>query len=460
MASCRTCSMLYADLHETLTALEPTDLLEPSPWLQERTLSQIDKLPRAEAAKGTLWTRLWKPALAAAAALLVLFLVLNSRPERPGVAFADVARNLSVFRPYSYTVTWERGDKSDGAPNYVFVMSPEISRVEYYDGRVIIQDNVNDEELYLWPHLKKAFKHIHRRQENEIQLSIYDIVDKWRSSEITPEFLGSEWMDGKPCSVFRSKDERYDATIWVDNRDGMPVRFEMLEISHGAKSGDMLINSNFQFDIEIDPALYSLDPPTEYTFGVLTHETPSEPPEGDTKPFLPYSYLSEVEQEGKRKVNARTFVLSPGLRRDEYPNGNIRIIDLGKGIELTLLPKTHQAAIRTFPPYIDLTLLVRRLDERINSLARFNWGPENIGSCIIDGKNCTGYYATDFTHVEQRLWVDDETQLPVLHETKQWDSNRTLIQSEFQLGIDTDPARFSLEPPPDYVVHFENANDK
>ena len=459
ISACQTCATLYGELEKTLAALEPAERLEPSPLLKERTMSQIDRRPSALAPRRNLWLRVWKPALAAAAALLIVLLVLHTRHGKLPVVLADVVRNLSVFRPYSYTTECEVRGKNEGAPAYVFVMSPEVSRTECSDGRVFVHDVAKNEELWIWPELKKACKHLYPSLKGGIQPSIYDIVDQWTKRDARPEFLRTEWMEDKECSVFRSKDEHFECTLWVDNQAGVPVRVEKNRIQNGTKNGGTFIDSHFRFDIEIDPALYSLDPPADYTFGgVITHETADGKAKDDTEPFQPYSNLGEIEQDGKTKVFARHFILSRTVRRDEFPDGSIFIIDLGTGVHLHLWPQTKRAVKGTFPLYGG-PLFHPTLSEIANDYIRLGWGPEIVGTRTIEGKTCTGFHYTDFIHVDITHWVDNKTNLPVRSEAVQWDNNRTVISSEFQLGIDTDPARFSLEPPPDYTF-VGTENDK
>lgn len=72
-----------------------------------------------------------------------------------------------------------------------------------------------------------------------------------------------------------------------------------------------------------------------------------------------------------------------------------------------------------------------------------------VGPRTIDGKDCIGLHTTDFDDLDITLWVDSQTNLPVRRETVQSKMGQTIVES-FQLDIDTDPARFSLEPPPGY----------
>ena len=447
---CGACAALYGELQKTLTALEPDVRLEASPLLKGRTLNKIDNLPPATGAKRNPWLRLWKPALAAAATLLIVFLVLHSRPGKPPVAFADVVRNLAVFRPYSHDEEVKIGDGKPMLFAHQFIMSPAIRRSEFPDGRVIIFDLATRDELYLWPDHKKATKHCYPNLPPASHLSIYEMV----RINANLEFLGTKRMEGKKCSVFHSSDGTY--TIWVDNQSQLPVRVEVIQL----QDGRTVIESHFKFDIEIDPARFSLEPPADYDFsGTVTHEDKSRSrQDNDSRPFQPYSCLDEWRgEDGKTESSIRRYFLSRTIRRDETPDGCVVMQDLGTGSYLELWPHKRQAAKHVCRNYDPRGRVNASLDEMAN-LTSFGWGPENVGTKTIDGKNCTGFHATDFVNNDTTVWVDSQTNLPVRIEITQIKLKRTRIQSDFQVDIDTDPAQFSLEPPPDYkceVVEYD-----
>jgi hypothetical protein len=208
--------------------------------------------------------------------------------------------------------------------------------------------------------------------------------------------------------------------------------------------GWTIIESEFVFDIQLDPSLYSMEPPEDYTFeGTVEHTA-----QGDGVPemeFTPYSCLNEVEKDGVVTESARNFFPSPRARRSEFPDGHIVIFDLTTGDELRLWPDRKYAEKHMYPNGSPAGAN-GRIRSVVKTWPKIGSGPENLGVKRIEDKECTGYHSTDSKDNDYTVWVDNQTNLPVRTEIIHLKSGEKKIESEFRYDFDQNPALYSLKP--------------
>ncbi len=87
------------------------------------------------------------------------------------------------------------------------------------------------------------------------------------------EKLGTQQIDGRTAVGFKTQSVIRDMTLWADPETARPIRVEM--------TGEMfsnvrLVMSNFQYDVDLDPALFSLEPPAGYTEQAMNVTMPTE----------------------------------------------------------------------------------------------------------------------------------------------------------------------------------------
>ena len=75
------------------------------------------------------------------------------------------------------------------------------------------------------------------------------------------ESLGKKEIDGRAVVGFRTHNNMVDMTLWADPQTARPVR---VELNMPGYSGHGVM-SNFRYDMELDPSLFSLEPPAGYT---------------------------------------------------------------------------------------------------------------------------------------------------------------------------------------------------
>jgi len=87
------------------------------------------------------------------------------------------------------------------------------------------------------------------------------------------ESLGKKEIDGRVLVGFRTHDNMADQTFWADPETARLVRIDIDYMPGGSGHGVM---SNFRYDVELDPSLFSLEPPAGYTVNNMDVKMPVE----------------------------------------------------------------------------------------------------------------------------------------------------------------------------------------
>ena len=194
---------------------------------------------------------------------------------------------------------------------------------------------------------------------------------------------------------------------------------------------------------EQGPATTEAASPPEHVDTNLT-SVPQFPPSPEE--FRPFSHMEEAVKDGKVVFSAHHFILSTSIRRSEFTDGRLIIFDLGNSVHFYLDEENRKARKET---HVDIPSGHQHYDHvALFRMRAGSGGPTYFESKSIDGKECNGFHAGssgDFT-----IWIDKDTDLPVRGETLQRGTGSTIIHSEFDFNIDTDPERFSMTPPDGY----------
>ena len=86
------------------------------------------------------------------------------------------------------------------------------------------------------------------------------------------ESLGKKEIDGGLAIGYRTHSNLVDQTFWADPQTARLVR---VEFNYPGGSGHGVMN-NFRYDMELDPSLFSLEPPAGYTVQTQTVQMPIE----------------------------------------------------------------------------------------------------------------------------------------------------------------------------------------
>ncbi len=308
--------------------MKPTEKIEKSiRQLQDRTGAELDartlsdayevlaKKQQTQSAsnKPNIWRIIMKSKMTrfAAAAVIVIGAMaaisqFGGSIDGMNLSFAAVLENISNSRNVVYTQTSEIPDYT--FTNVTMVNENGIIRSELEHGTVLIFDFGNGYTLDLKTNSKQAIRtHRTGRKRSTKGFSYIEWIRKLHEGEA--EFVGREELEGEAVYVYVWEVPFEKITVWVDARSNLPVKVEhkrfanrerhvvmpklglslgdfggdkgvsrMTSISSGRGSGLGISEDrtgtmyDFQWDVELDDALFSLEPPEGYTLEERQHE--------------------------------------------------------------------------------------------------------------------------------------------------------------------------------------------
>lgn len=207
------------------------------------------------------------------------------------IAFAEVARALDSIRTATYDCTMEMKNPADGKMNTTtmkcFFLAPSCERTEMSmstgsakdkSSGVMILDRHAMKGLTLVPEQKLAttvdLSKIKMPTGSSTPFEMARQLVREGSSSPGEKFepLGKKEIDGRVAVGFRIRNNMADETFWADPQTARLVR---VDIDMHSPEGHGVIN-NFRYDMELDPALFSLEPPAGYTVQTQTVAMPVE----------------------------------------------------------------------------------------------------------------------------------------------------------------------------------------
>ncbi len=260
------------------------------------------KQKRPVANKPDLWRHIMKSKLTKFAAAVVIVIaaliginLLNGTP-----AWAEVLENISNAGNVVYK---EISERSGHTSNRLKMVSQEgVVRVEFGHDTIMIMEPVSRVTLWLYPSRKEATRYGEPSPTMKTKKSSFiGWVKKLHEAEA--EFVGREELDGQMTHVYVWDVPFETITAWVDPEINLPVKVEhktyanteknivipQLSLSQrdfggdgGNSIGGMVGSSrgsglgisqdttrtmyDFQWDVELDKSLFSLEPPEGYMF--------------------------------------------------------------------------------------------------------------------------------------------------------------------------------------------------
>jgi outer membrane lipoprotein-sorting protein len=222
--------------------------------------------------------------LAVAASILVAIGILGFwiviGGGSPNIAFAEVAKALENLRTATFDETLETKDPTDGktrtssaktlflAPRQRCEMSMSTDSAKDKSSSIMIMDCQTGNGLSLVPEQKVAitFDGSKIKKPAGTPSNMFEMVRQLvreGSSGLggKAEPLGKKEIDGRAVVGFRTHNNMVDMTLWADPQTARPVRIELNMPGYDVHS----VMSNFRYDMELDPSLFSLEPPAGYT---------------------------------------------------------------------------------------------------------------------------------------------------------------------------------------------------
>jgi outer membrane lipoprotein-sorting protein len=219
------------------------------------------------------WTSKAFAILATAASLLVVYVGLSTFTS-PALAFADVVEVLNKVRSATWKSTSQVKMPNSGTVTMSgtgMFLSPSHERIETTAlgvKTIQIMDGTKDKIVTLTPATKMAMI---INVKNQPTVSPYGkAFETWRQlAELAKgglaenvERLEAQTIDGRRAEGFRMRTGSIDAKIWADPKTRLPLRVQF-STTEGAEV--QTIMTDFEIDVDLDPALFSLEVPPEYT---------------------------------------------------------------------------------------------------------------------------------------------------------------------------------------------------
>ncbi len=239
-----------------------------------------------------------------------------------GIALANVADALDSLRSATYEVTseakGEKGQPSATATGKGFFLAPSHQRMEISVdianrtinlgeqpgehvtipkttmNQVIIFDGQAAKLIMLMPDQKvamamdmKSMEDIMKKSGKGVPPDLFEMVRRLvrEGSSGTgekAEKLGTKEIDGHAAVGFRTHNSPIrgtmggmtgDMTLWADPETARPIR---IESAIQTFADVRLVMNNFRYDVELDPSLFSLEPPEGYSTQAMEMTMPVE----------------------------------------------------------------------------------------------------------------------------------------------------------------------------------------
>ena len=230
----------------------------------------------------------------AATVLMALGIVLfwTTVGSSTNIAFADVAKALDSLRSATYDFTSEMKNPMDGTTittnSKGFFLAPSLERVEMSistgsaenkGSTILILDCLAAKGLTLAPDQKLAIRINISSTEKSTggTASMFETVRRLvregsTGSGENVESLGEKEIDGRVAVGFRTRNNMADMILWADPQTARLVRVDYERLSAGGHG----VMSNLRYDMDLDPSLFSLEPPAGYTVQTQTVKMPVE----------------------------------------------------------------------------------------------------------------------------------------------------------------------------------------
>jgi hypothetical protein len=230
-------------------------------------LDQSKSMPCA-AREPNIWRIIMRSPITkiAAAAVIIVAVVMGAHflgVPTESVVWADVVRPILTARTVVFNIEGENVPKTR-----VMNMGTQPVRGEILseDGKivqVIVIDYDTFRMLQLIPSKKKAvvidLKDLPEEPENVLEELRNVVTEIQNDPEISVEPLGEKEIDDRIATGFRARNPDGEFTVWADPETALPIRIEQQWRQM------QFVYTDFQFDIEMDESLFSMEIPEGYS---------------------------------------------------------------------------------------------------------------------------------------------------------------------------------------------------
>ncbi len=266
---------------ELIRRLKRLNAVQPAPAAMNQALDRVRQSLVKDSSNKPRWgNKIVLKHVAAAAAVLIVVggtLVWFWPASSPAQAsFGELQQVMKAVRSVTCRQTTRGGDEPAQTTQWMFLADGR-ARFENSDGSSSILDPTKARMLILNP----------KKREAKLWLGIktppvnpYELF-KNLPNDASARRLPGKKIDGKEVLGFAVKVVGEEATLWADARTRLPLRIEAEQKGEQGKTITSVLD-DFIFDRELDPKLFSMEPPAGYkvdTLGVA--ELP--PPPADPK---------------------------------------------------------------------------------------------------------------------------------------------------------------------------------
>ncbi|MBN2180264.1 MAG: hypothetical protein JW715_00005, partial [Sedimentisphaerales bacterium] len=239
-----------------------------------------------------IWRKIMKSTITkiAAAILIVVSVIagIHFWSSTETVAWADIVRPILTARTVVFNLVMTEGEHIP--ITRVMNMGTQRLRSEVLspDGKtvqaIVIVDFDTSQMLQLIPSQKTAvlieMKDLPEKPENFIEIMRNVIIELQNDPDVSVESLGEKEIDGHMSQGLRATSSEGELTVWADSQTRLPIRIE--------QKGRQIqfVCTDFQFDIEMDESLFSMEIPEGYPAPPMLGEIPISAMLGGTEQDL------------------------------------------------------------------------------------------------------------------------------------------------------------------------------
>lgn len=272
--------------------------------LVEKVMSRIEAGPTIKSLRTEpqfIWRKIMKNPVRklAVAAIIIVALLINFQFNNSGVAWGTVLEQVENAQNFVFRITTivkAQGEEqvTTVQPEMIFYTSSEYGKLSkcFNDGKLFITNcwNLKEPSMTLLFHESKKFRKVTYDTPGKIKIVEDDDPRFWvkeimkrKYTKLGKDVINGKKVEGIECSdlgeeMFGKELKNAIARLWVEIGTNYPVRIEISDIDM-AQELDMLkdvnvslsnmemsmIMDDFQWNVELDPNLFYLDIPSDYT---------------------------------------------------------------------------------------------------------------------------------------------------------------------------------------------------
>jgi outer membrane lipoprotein-sorting protein len=310
---------------ELLRRLERLAELKPAAEVTSRTLERIRSalatIPHADSSRRRVILKRFTAAAAVLLALsgLVAWLVPWTSEVRAG--FAEVQAAVQSARSVTCRQT-TRIKGETGETIRLSIVGNGMLRADQAEGGYTVTDSANHRALLVDP---KKHEVTLMQGANVPDVNLYELIRNL-PADTSAVRLPEKKIDGKKALGFVVKVQGYPLTVWADPKTKLPVRMEAQEKDDTGNTVEVVVDE-FVFDKELDPKLFSFEPPAGYKLkAVGVAEFPAAPADAKLKDLVvtPLVGIGPVKF-GMKQEEVEKLLGKPDAAEERGKNGYVHL---------------------------------------------------------------------------------------------------------------------------------------